>query len=259
MAGRNDVAIAPALEAVQNQPNTSVNDESHSLSMFQRENLPTFKVHKVQYGTHMLAGEADDWWLDTCQRLEVVGEVITRAVFSRGFLRKYLPEDVRGKKEMEFHELKQGISTVVKYAAKFVELMKFYLHYSVETAGFSKCIKFENGLRLGIKQAIGYQQIRRFLELVNSCRIYEEDNMAHSVYYKSHNEKKGRNKDRAKPYSAPANKGKQKAFDGKKPSGGGAPASVRCYKYGHPNHRASECKNDGPTCFNYGEHGHIST
>ena len=45
---------------------------------------------------------------------------------------------------------------VTEYAAKFVELAKFYPHYSAETTEFSKCIKFENGLSSDIKTAIGY-------------------------------------------------------------------------------------------------------
>jgi len=72
---------------------------------------------------------------------------------------------------------------------QFVELVKFYPHYNAETAEFSKCIKFENGLRAEIKWAIGYQKIRQFSDLVSSCRIYEEDTKAH---YKIMNERKGK-------------------------------------------------------------------
>ncbi|XP_058775066.1 uncharacterized protein LOC131649317 [Vicia villosa] len=133
--GRNIVTIATALEVVAqamlNQPNAEVIDESRSLSTFQRENPSTFKDN-------------------------------------------------------------------------------------AETAKFSKCIKFESRLRPKIKQAIGYQQIRRFTELVNNCRIYEEDNIAHSAHYKSLNEKR-------------------------------------------IGYHAPYCKDDGSTCFNYGEQGHIST
>ena len=73
----------------------------------------------------MLTVEADDWWLKTCQRLEAAGENVTWAVFRREFPRKYFPEDVRGKKEIEFLELKQGSMSVVEYASKFDELAKF--------------------------------------------------------------------------------------------------------------------------------------
>ena len=104
------------------------------------------------FGAHMLAEEADDWWVSTRPTLEDGGEAVTWAVFSREFLRRYFPEDVRGKKEIEFLELKQGDMSVSEYAAKFVELAKFYPHYTAETAEFSKCIKFENGLRAEIKR-----------------------------------------------------------------------------------------------------------
>jgi len=79
--------------------------------------------------------------------------------------------------------------SVTEYAAKFLELAKFYPHFTAETDEFSKCIKFENGLRADIKRAIGYQKIRNFSELVSSCRIYEEDTKAH---YKVVNERKGK-------------------------------------------------------------------
>ncbi|XP_058766909.1 uncharacterized protein LOC131640525 [Vicia villosa] len=146
---------------MQNHPNTGMIDELRSLSTFQRENPPTFKgkydpngaqewlkeierifrvmnsyaAHKVRYSIHMLAGEVDYWLDDTHQRLEAIGEVITWVVFMRKFLRKY--------------------STVTEYAAKFVELVKFYPQYSAETIEFSKCIKLDNGLHPETKRAIG--------------------------------------------------------------------------------------------------------
>ena len=99
MAGRNDVALVTALEAmahaIENHPNANGNARSHSLATFQRENPHTFKgkydpdgasdllkdierifrvmdctpAQKVHYGTHMLAVEADDWCLQNCQKL----------------------------------------------------------------------------------------------------------------------------------------------------------------------------------------------
>ncbi|XP_058725806.1 uncharacterized protein LOC131597109 [Vicia villosa] len=162
MTGRNDVAIAATLEAMaqalEHQSNGGENATSRNLATFQRENPPVFKgthdpdgaltwikeierifhvmdcspEQKVRYGTHQLVVEADDWWLETCER---------------ELLRKYFPEDVRGKKDIEFLELRQGNKSVVEYAAKFGELAKFYKHYDGPTSEFSKCIKFENGLR----------------------------------------------------------------------------------------------------------------
>lgn len=99
--------------------------------------------------------------------------MITWAVYKAAFLEKYFSANVRGRKEVEFLELKQGNMTVADYAAKFEELSRFYNHYNGVEAEMSKCIKFENGLHPEIKQFIGYQEIRQFFVLVNKCRIYD--------------------------------------------------------------------------------------
>lgn len=166
------------------------------------------EAQKVQFGTHMLTEEDDDWWGNTRQRLEVAGNEITWVVFKGEFLERYFPEDVCGKKEIEFLELKQWNSSVAEYAAKFEELVKLCPHYNDAAVEVSKCIKFEKGLRPEIKQSIGYQQIRWFPELVNKCRIYDEDNRAWSDHYKSLGEKRGKQLNCEKLYIVPADKGK---------------------------------------------------
>ena len=135
MAGRNDAALAAALEAmaqvVGNQNNAGGNDGTRMLETFLRNHPPTFKgrydpdgaqlwlkeverifrvmqcddVQKVRFGTHMLAEEADDWWVSLLPILEQDGAMVTWAIFSREFLNRYFPEDVRGKKEIEFLEI----------------------------------------------------------------------------------------------------------------------------------------------------------
>jgi hypothetical protein len=54
----------------------------------------------------MLAEKADDWWVSVQPVLEVGGAAATWVVFKREFLNRYFPEDVRGKKEIEFLKLK---------------------------------------------------------------------------------------------------------------------------------------------------------
>ena len=73
-------------------------------------------------------------------------------------------------------------------------------------------------MRLEIKKEIGYQRIRKFPDLVNSCRIYEEDNKAH---YKVMNDRRGKQQQyHGKPYNAPADKVKHIISNGKRTSGG---------------------------------------
>ncbi|XP_058764750.1 uncharacterized protein LOC131638219 [Vicia villosa] len=169
---------------------------------------------------------------------------------------------------------------VAEYAVRFEEFVKYCPHYNTDATMSSKCIKFENGLRPEIKQGIGYQKIRHYPELVNRCRIYDEDNRARIAHYKTLSDKRDKQRHGSTPYSASANKGKQKAVVGKKPSGGGiAPNPIKCFKCGGVGHRANECHNDVkkcfecgrpghlvadcrtniPTCYNCGEQGHIST
>ncbi|XP_050916551.1 uncharacterized protein LOC127131680 [Lathyrus oleraceus] len=125
MAGRNDVAIADALQvvaqAVQNQPNAGGNNEFQYLRKFQRNNPPTFKGRYDPDGAHT--------WLREIERIFRLMDCSKAQKMRFGthmeFLRKYFPEDVRGKKEIEFLELKQGNLSVIEYAARFVELAKF--------------------------------------------------------------------------------------------------------------------------------------
>ncbi|XP_058774901.1 uncharacterized protein LOC131649168 [Vicia villosa] len=311
MAGRNDAALAAALQAmaqsVQNNNNQNAGDlQFRNLERFQSNKPPKFEGgnidpdnaqkwlkaiekifrtmgcnedQKVQFGTHMMEGEAKVWWDNSRQRMEAAGTAITWAVFRAKFLEKYYLEDARSKREIEFLEMKQGNMTVDEYAARFEELVKYCPHYNTNEAMNSKCIKFENGLRPEIKQGIACQKIRNNPELVSRSRIYDNYNRAKIAHYKAVNDRKG-NQNRGKPYSASADKGKQKAAFGKKPSGGGfASNPIICFKCGTEGHRANECQKDVkkyfkygkaghmvadcrtkvPTCYNCGEEGHINT
>ncbi|XP_050896744.1 uncharacterized protein LOC127103536 [Lathyrus oleraceus] len=179
----------------QNHQNGGENDEFRGLGRFQRNNTSIFKgthdpdgvqtwlkgidkifrvmacieVQKVQFGTHMLEEEAEDGWDNARHRMEIMDTKITWIVFRVVFMEKYFSEDVRGKKEIEFLELKQGNSSIAVYAE--------------------------------IKQGIGYQEVRQFPVLVNKCIIFYEDSRAKYSYYKNLSDKKGRNQDREKPYN----------------------------------------------------------
>jgi hypothetical protein len=63
--------------------------------------MVTSEDQKVRLATHMLAEEAEYWWTNAKGRLEA-GGAVTWARFKTEFLRKYFPEDLRTKKEVEF-------------------------------------------------------------------------------------------------------------------------------------------------------------
>lgn len=48
----------------------------------------------------MLSKEAGDWWDNSRQRLEAMGNDITWGMFRAEFFYRYFLEDVRGKKEI---------------------------------------------------------------------------------------------------------------------------------------------------------------
>ena len=77
-------------------------------------------VQMVRFGTYMLAEEVDDWWVSTQPILQNEGVVITWAVFRREFMRRYFPD--RGKKEIEFLELKQGDMSITECHTLILDL-----------------------------------------------------------------------------------------------------------------------------------------
>ncbi|XP_050890855.1 uncharacterized protein LOC127096312 [Lathyrus oleraceus] len=133
VTGRNDDALAAALTLLASvipQMNDGDlerdADEFRALGKFQRNDPLTFEgahepdksqewlkaiekifrvmnysdAQKVQFGTHMLEKEAEDWWRNIVQRFDEDGIEVTWALFRDAFLEKYFPEDVRGKKEI---------------------------------------------------------------------------------------------------------------------------------------------------------------
>ncbi|XP_058745972.1 uncharacterized protein LOC131618830 [Vicia villosa] len=142
--------------------------------------------------------------------------------------------------------------SVTEYAAKFTELAKFYPYYDGASGEFSKCIKFENVLRSEIKKAVGYQKIRIFLDLVDSCRILKKD---HNAHYKIVKDRRGK-QNRSTPYDALVKKGKADVADSKRTSRGEAPASVVCFNCGKPGHKSNACNLEVKKCFRWGKMGH---
>ncbi|XP_020221084.1 uncharacterized protein LOC109803821 [Cajanus cajan] len=186
--GRNDRAIADALQAMaQALGNLNQRPEIDWLERFQRNNPSSFRggynldgaadwifkvekifqamgyplAQKVTLAAFMLFREAGIWWQGALQRMIVAGT------------------------QVEFLELKQGEDFVAEYVTKFEDLVRFCPMYDGVGNEEEKCVKFVNGLRLEIKQVFNYQEITHYHELVNKCRVYDEDNRARVTHYKS--------------------------------------------------------------------------
>ncbi|XP_028199537.1 uncharacterized protein LOC114384054 [Glycine soja] len=171
---------------------------------------------------------------------------------------------------MEFLELKQGNMTVAEYAAKFEELVRYFPHYQGRDGESSKCVKFLNGLRPEVKQAVNYQGVRQFPLLVNMCRIWDEDSQDRATYYRStgpmRNKKNGP-QHRVKPYSTPpkqyGNRHVSQRTVARGFAGGSGskpntfPTQITCYRCRKLGHISSNFPDKGITCFNCRQKRHF--
>ncbi|XP_058733474.1 uncharacterized protein LOC131605094 [Vicia villosa] len=217
MAGRNDAMIAAALEAMahamENQSNAIGDAGSRSLATFQKENPPTLK------------GKYDpDEVLDWLKEIERIFRVMD------------LTPAHKGKKEIEFLELKQGNMSVTEYVARFVELTKFYPHFDGANAEFSKCIKFENGCTLRSRRQLGIRRSVFFLIWLIAAGFMRRIGMLITRLLRRKEGSTNRTVSNACNYEV------KKYF--------------RCGKVGHA---MSDCKHRVMVCFNCGEEGHIGS
>ncbi|XP_020230883.1 uncharacterized protein LOC109811530 [Cajanus cajan] len=197
--GRNDRAIADALQAMA----LALGNMNQRLEIFQALGSPLLR--KVTLVAFMLSREAGIWWQGALQRMIVVGTQVNWENFKQLFLEKYFPRDVRLKKQVEFLEFKQGDNSVAEYVTKFEDLVRFCPMYDGVGNEEDKCVKFVSGLRPEIKQVFNYQWITQYHDLVNKCRLYDEDNRARVTHYKSGGPMRNHNKfgssSKGKPYT----------------------------------------------------------
>ncbi|XP_025980621.1 uncharacterized protein [Glycine max] len=141
---------------------------------------------------------------------------------------------------------------VAEYAAKFEELVRYFPYYQGRDGESSKCVKFLNGLRLEVKQAVNYQGVRQFPLLVNICRISDEDSRDRATYYRSTGpirDKKNGPQHRGKPYSNPpkqyGNRHDNQTTVARGIAGGSGskpntfPTQITCYRCKKPGHISS--------------------
>ncbi|XP_016168542.1 uncharacterized protein LOC107611094 [Arachis ipaensis] len=130
----------------------------------------------VKYAAYQLAGEAQHWWQEECQFLQLQNMDVTWELFRTTFYKKYFLESVRKARELEFMQLKQSSMSVAKYTSKFEELCRFssVCQGAPESYEGWKCEKYQVGLREDIMRVVAPIEIKRFSKLVNEARFIEE-------------------------------------------------------------------------------------
>ena len=64
--------------------------------------------HKVACATYVLQKDAEVWWSDDKQSINLGGGITTWETFKEAFLKYYYPNEIRIKKQQEFNHLTQG-------------------------------------------------------------------------------------------------------------------------------------------------------
>ncbi|XP_020215670.1 uncharacterized protein LOC109799509 [Cajanus cajan] len=168
--GRNDRAIADALQAMaQALGNLNQRPEIDWLERFQRNNPPSFR------GGYNPDGAAD--WIFEVEKIFQANFACLHA-FWRGWhlvARCFAKNDSCSKEK----------DSVAEYVTKFEDLVRFCPMYDGVGNEEEKLVNFVSGLRPEIKQVFNYQEITHYHELLNKCRVYDEDNRARVTHYKS--------------------------------------------------------------------------
>ncbi|XP_061345586.1 uncharacterized protein LOC133291353 [Gastrolobium bilobum] len=141
---------------------------------------------KLLYATYMLQDEANDWWTNAIQPLELQGQEITWALFEGIFLDMYFTREDMESKEKEFLELKQGSMTIDQYLAEFNELKKYANYRRALPTPTDLAAKFQWGLCEKIAKMVLVYTSRDFSTLVRQCKFVEG---VYSSYKKSSNVK----------------------------------------------------------------------
>ncbi|XP_061374771.1 uncharacterized protein LOC133316990 [Gastrolobium bilobum] len=160
-----------------------IDDDERRLIAFKKHKPPCFcgtrdpivaanwlqAIEKIFRGC-LVQGDANEWWFNTTQPLELQGHVITWHMFEGLFLEKYFPQDARERKQGEFERLVKGPKSIDDYLAKFNELVKFANYRGVMPSSELLAAKFQRGLNEKIAELMACNGSRDFATLVNQCK-----------------------------------------------------------------------------------------
>ena len=131
----------------------------------------TSDTTRIRLATFQLEGEAQVWWRWARTSRDV--EAMTWARFRELFMGKYFLETARHAKAQEFLELKQGVTTMMDYVARFTELARFADDYVA--THMAKVRRFENGLKLSIRVRIVGLRLQDMNSMVGTALTIERE------------------------------------------------------------------------------------
>ncbi|XP_021830989.1 uncharacterized protein LOC110771064 [Prunus avium] len=147
---------------------------------------------KVTIASTYLEGQAYHWWESVLAIPDV--EIATWVAFETIFLEKYFPETMKTMKVREFTNLYQGDMTVGQYQAKFEELMRF-APYMIPNES-AKAKKFEEGLRLEVKEKVELFKLKKYVEVVDRALMAEQRILSSKRIFEPKNPNRGQSSKR---------------------------------------------------------------
>ncbi|XP_028055936.1 uncharacterized protein LOC114260078 [Camellia sinensis] len=130
--------------------------------------LPCTERQKVTFATFTFKDDAQEWWLLTLEKEDIV----TWVRFLEVFYEKYFPDSLWEQKVSEFIHLRQGTMTVAEYESKFTQLVRFAT-YVIPTEA-RKVRKFEAGLDPEIKDRLEVLKLPIYAAVIDRAYIAEK-------------------------------------------------------------------------------------
>ena len=214
--------------------------------IFEARHCP--EQEKVTLATFMLQGGAFDWW-NVHKKKYPENYLVTWAIFRQEFQRKYFPESVQRKMELEFLQLKQGDKSVAEYEINFSRLARYAMAY-VENDEV-KARRFAQGLRQPIKARVEVFELKSFRDIANKALTVEQAYLEERAEVEKPN-KKMRFDDRGQGNM------QRKAHQNWRPNNRATyqPIVNKCVIC-HGDHMASQCEQRQGKCFGCGKEGHV--
>ncbi|XP_028077579.1 uncharacterized protein LOC114279524 [Camellia sinensis] len=215
--------------------------------------LPCTERQKVTFATFTIKDDAQEWWLLTLEKEDIV----TWARFLEVFYEKYFPDSLREQKASEFIHLRQETMTVAEYESKFTQLARFAT-YVIPTEA-RKARKFEAGLDPEIKDRLEVLKLPTYAAVVDRAYIAEKGIKALRSGEPSQR-KRFWERDNRRPNVAPPKRINTSTTSSIGPSnqgptdlkGGVIPACSTCGRT-----HWGPCRQDTRACFRYGQVGHL--